>query len=204
MLDPLMRRLVDPPLDAIARVVARGGVSANQLTLAGLAVGLVSVPLLASGRFLEALAIILINRLLDGLDGAVARVRGATGFGGYLDIVCDMVFYAAVPVGFALYSPANGLWATLLLASFICTGATFLGRAVLAAQRGEAPNSQRGQKSFFHSAGLMEGTETILAFGLFCLFPTAFPVLAGVVAGLCFWTAAARVLDARVASRSPH
>ena len=197
MLDPLMRRLVDPPLDAIARVVARSGVSANQLTLAGLAVGLVSVPLIAHGRFLEALAVILINRLLDGLDGAIARIRGATGFGGYLDIVCDMVFYAAVPVGFAMNNPANGLWATLLLASFICTGATFLGRAILAAQRGEQLESDRGEKSFFHSAGLMEGTETILAFFLFCLFPGAFPVLAGGVAFLCFWTAAARVMAAR-------
>lgn len=199
MLDPLMRRLVDPPLDAVARVLARSGLSANQLTLAGLAIGLVSVPLIAYGRFLEALLVILINRLLDGLDGAVARIRGATGFGGYLDIVCDMAFYAAVPVGFALYSPTNGLWAALLLASFICTGASFLGRATLAAQRGETPDSQRGQKSFFHSAGLMEGTETILAFLLFCLFPGAFPVLAGVVTVLCLWTAAARVLAARAA-----
>lgn len=198
MLDPLMRRLVDPPLDAVARVVARSGVSANQLTLAGLAVGLVGVPLIAYGRFLEALAIILINRLLDGLDGAVARIRGATGFGGYLDIVCDMVFYAAIPIGFALYSPANAFWSALLLASFICTGATFLGRATLAAQRGEPPNSRSAEKSFFHSAGLMEGTETILAFLLFCLFPGAFPALAGAVAVLCFWTAAARVLAARV------
>lgn len=199
MLDPLMRRLVDPPLDAVARVVARSGVSANQLTLAGLAVGLVSVPLIAYGLFLEALVVILINRLFDGLDGAVARIRGATGLGGYLDIVCDMVFYAAIPVGFALYSPANGLWATLLLASFICTGATFLGHAILAAQRGEPRDNQRGQKSFFHSAGLMEGTETILAFLLFCLFPGAFSVLAGMVAVLCFWTAAARVMAARAA-----
>lgn len=197
MLDPVMRRLVDPPLDAVANVVARSGVKANQLTVAGLAIGLMSVPLIAGGRFLEALVVILINRLLDGLDGAVARIRGATGFGGYLDIVCDMVFYAAVPVGFALYSPANGLWATLLLASFICTGATFLGRAILAAQRGEQLDNQRGRKSFFHSAGLMEGTETILAFLLFCLFPGAFPVLAGVTTVLCLWTAAVRVLTAR-------
>lgn len=197
MLDPLTRRLVDPPLDAVARVVARSGVSANQLTLGGLAIGLGSVPLIACGLFLEALVVILINRLLDGLDGAVARIRGATGFGGYLDIVCDMVFYAAVPVGFALHNPANGLWATLLLASFICTGSTFLGRATLAAQRGEAPESRRGQKSFFHSAGLMEGTETVLAFLLFCLFPMAFPALAGVATFLCLWTAAARVLAAR-------
>ena len=40
-------------------------------------------------------------------------------------------------MGFALARPANGVWAAVLLASFICTGVTFLGRAIVAAQRGE-------------------------------------------------------------------
>ena len=47
------------------------------------------------------------------------------------------------------------------------------------------------------AAGIVEGTETIIAFVLFCLFPSEFPWLAGVFAGLCFWTAAARVLEAK-------
>lgn len=116
--------------------------------------------------------------------------------GGYLDIVCDMVFYAAVPLGFALAQPENAVWAALLLASFVSTCASFLGRAVLAAGRGELDTGTRGRKSFFHAAGIMEGTETILAFVLFCLFPGVFPWLAGGVAILCFWTAIARVLAA--------
>ena len=51
--------------------------------------------------------------------------------------------------------------------------------------------ARAGRKSFFHAAGIVEGTETIIAFVLFCLFPAAFPWLAGIFAGLCFWTAAA-------------
>ena len=108
-----------------------------------------------------------------------------------------MAFYGAVPLGFALAAPGNAPWAALLLASFMCTGASFLGRAVMAAQLGEADDGARGRKSFFHAAGLMEGTETIIAFVLFCLFPEDFPWLAGIFAALCFWTAAARVLEAR-------
>jgi len=88
------------------------------------------------------------------------------------------------------------MWAALLLASFVCTAASFLGRAVMAAQRGEADDGAHGRKSFFYAAGIVEGTETILAFVLFCLFPAAFPWLAGLVAVLCFWTATARVLAA--------
>ena len=165
-------------------------------TLFGLAVGLLTVPLLAGRHYGWALLAILVNRLIDGLDGAIARRNGPTAFGGYLDIVCDMAFYAAVPFGFALANPDNALWSALLLASFVCTAASFLGRAIMAGQRGESDNGVRGAKSFFHSAGVVEGNETILAFVLFGLFPAFFPWLAGGVAVLCFWTAAARVLDA--------
>jgi phosphatidylglycerophosphate synthase len=167
------------------------------VTLGGLAVGLLTVPLLAGGWYGAALVVVLLNRLLDGLDGAIARQGAPTPFGGYLDIVCDFVFYAAVPLGFALANSENALWAALLLASFVCTGASFLGRAIMAAERKEDDLSARGAKSFFHSAGLVEGTETVIAFVLFCLFPASFPWLAGIVALLCFWTAALRVIESR-------
>jgi len=196
MLDPVLRRLIDPPLRRAGIWLAGQGVSANGASLAGLAVGLLAVPALAYGWYDLALLAIVLNRLIDGLDGAIARQRTPTPFGGYLDIMCDMAFYAAVPVGFALASPANAIWAAVLLASFVCTGASFLGRAVLAAERGEIDDGKRGHKSFFYAAGLIEGTETIAAFVLFCLFPGAFPWLAGAFAVLCVWTAAARVVEA--------
>lgn len=197
MLDPLLRRWIDPSLNQAGAWLARRDMSANAFSLAGLAVGLTTVPLLAWERYDAALLIILLNRLIDGLDGAIARHKGATPFGGYLDIMCDMAFYAAVPVGFALARPDNALWAVLLLASFVCTASSFLGRAVLAIQRGEPDDGSRGRKSFFHAAGIVEGTETVIAFVLFCLFPSAFPWLAGIFAGLCLWTAVARVFDAK-------
>jgi phosphatidylglycerophosphate synthase len=197
MLDPLLRRWIDPSLNRAGAWLARRDMSANAFSLAGLAIGLTVIPLLAWERYEVALLVILLNRLIDGLDGAIARHKGSTAFGGYLDIMCDMGFYAAVPVGFALAQPGNALWAALLLASFVCTAASFLGRAVLAAQRSEPDDGARGRKSFFHAAGIVEGTETILAFVLFCLFPTVFPWLAGIFAGLCFWTAIARVLEVK-------
>ena len=131
--------------------------SANAFSLAGLAIGLTVIPLLAWGRYDMALLVILLNRLIDGLDGAIARSRGTTPFGGYLDIMCDMGFYAAVPLGFALARPDNALWAAVLLASFVCTASSFLGRAVLAAQRGEPDDGARGRKSFFRR--LMKNTH---------------------------------------------
>jgi phosphatidylglycerophosphate synthase len=196
MLDPLLRRLIDPPLERAGAWLAGRGLTANQATLAGLAIGLTTVPLLAGGLYTAALLVVLLNRLLDGLDGAIARQGELTPFGGYLDIVCDIAFYAAVPLGFALAAPGNAVWAAVLLASFMCTGASFLGRAIMAAQQQEDDGGARGRKSFFHSAGLIEGSETVLAFVLFCLFPANFPWLAAMFALLCFWTAAHRVLEA--------
>jgi len=196
MLDPLLRRIVDPPLFQAGRWLAARGVRANAATVTGLAVGLLAVPLLAHQHYFLALLAILANRLFDGLDGAIARHQGATAFGGYLDIVCDMLFYAAVPVGFALARPDNAVWAAILLASFVATASSFLGRAVMAAQRGERDDGARGRKAFFYAAGIVEGSETIIAFILFCLFPPAFPWLAGLFAALCLWTVLARLLEA--------
>jgi phosphatidylglycerophosphate synthase len=197
MLDPLLRRWIDPSLNRAGGWLARRDMSANAFSLAGLAIGLTTIPLLAGERYELALLAILLNRLIDGLDGAIARHKGATLFGGYLDIMCDMGFYAAVPLGFALARPDNALWAALLLASFVCTASSFLGRAVLAGQRGEPDDGARGAKSFFHAAGLIEGTETIIALVLFCLFPSAFPWLAGIFAALCLWAAVARVIEVK-------
>ncbi|MBM3646050.1 MAG: CDP-alcohol phosphatidyltransferase family protein [Alphaproteobacteria bacterium] len=197
MLDPLFRRLVDPPLRRAGEALAAWGVPANAVTLVGLAVGLLAVPLLAHEQYSLALLAILANRALDGLDGAVSRVQGTTAFGGYLDIVCDMLFYAAVPVGFALARPENALWAAILVATFVATATSFLARAALAAESGERDDGARGPKSFFYAAGLIEGSETILAFVIFCLWPDGFAILASIMAILCLWTVLGRVLAAR-------
>ncbi len=131
--------------------------------------------------------------LFDGLDGAIARQRGATDFGGYLDIVCDYVFYAAIPFAFALADPErNGIAAAALLTSFCLTCASYLAYAALAAKRGET-TSARGKKSYYASFGLIEGAETIAFFFAFTILPEHFAWLAFVLAALCIVTAVARV-----------
>ncbi len=52
----------------------------------------------------------------------------------------------------------------------------------------------RGEKSLYFTAGLMEGTETILFLLLLVLWPVVFAPLAWVFGGLCLVTAVARVL----------
>lgn len=187
MLDARLRPLIDPPLNALGRTLASLGFTANALTFAGLAFGLAGAAAITFDHLGWGLALILANRLLDGLDGAVARVRGPSDLGGYFDIVADFAFYVSVPLGFGLLAPANALPALVLVASFVLTGVSFLAFAVIAAKRGQTTEAH-GRKSFFYSTGLAEGTETILVFLAMCLVPAWFGVLAYAYAGLCALT----------------
>jgi phosphatidylglycerophosphate synthase len=197
MFDSRLRPLIDPPLNRVGRILAARGVTADQVTLAGLGLGLSAAVLLAlGGPGWLALLPILAGRLADGLDGAIARATGKTDFGGYLDIACDFVFYGAIPLAFAIRDPANAVPAAFLLFSFYVNAASFLGFAALAARRGMETRAQ-GEKSLYYAAGLLEGAETIALFVAFCLWPWHFAPLAWAFGALCLVTATARILWAR-------
>jgi phosphatidylglycerophosphate synthase len=201
MLDAPARRLIDPMLNRWGRLLARRGVNADVVTLIGLVLGIAAAGLIALGQPALALVPLLVSRLADGLDGAVARASRRTDFGGYLDITADFLFYGLVPLAFVLADPAgNGAAGAFLLASFYFNGASFLGFAILAAKRGMDTQAQ-GLKSFFFSGGLLEGTETILFFVLLCLMPGSFAPLAWGFGALCFASGALRIWHARATFR---
>jgi phosphatidylglycerophosphate synthase len=195
MFDTRARQIIDPPLNSLGQQIASIGVSANLVTLVGLGFGIVAAVTIAFGATYLALIPLLLSRLADGLDGAVARATGKTDFGGYLDIVCDFLFYGLVPMAFVWMEPQNAASGAFLLASFYFNGASFLGYAILAEKHGLETKAQ-GIKSLYYSNGLLEGTETIVFFVLLCLFPSAFPVLAWIFGGLCFVTATLRIWGA--------
>ncbi|KEO90140.1 membrane protein [Erythrobacter longus] len=200
MFDAKLRPLIDPPLNAVGAKLARAGISANALTFTGLAMGLGGAVAIAFGNLWLGLGLIIANRIIDGLDGAVARATTPTPLGGYFDIVADFAFYVSVPVGFGVLSSENTLPALVLVASFVLTGVSFLAFAVIAAERGEETQSH-GKKSFFYSTGLAEGTETIAVFIAMCVFPAWFGIIAYAYAGLCVITVFQRSLRARATFR---
>ena len=178
MLDRFALPLFALPHRATARGFLRFGVTANQVTIMGAMLGCAALPLLVTQHYLWALAAILINRFFDGVDGTMARIVGPTDRGAFLDIVCDFLFYASVPVGFAIAnSAANALPAAVLLATFIGTASTFLAFAAVAAKRGET-SPRYPNKGIYYLSGLAEGTETILVFCAMCVWPQHFAVIA--------------------------
>lgn len=194
MFDPKMLPVTRKALDIPARLLVRAGISADQVTIAGFFIGLLAVPLLAFQYYELALVAILVNRVSDGLDGAVARRTQLTDAGGYIDIVLDFIFYSAVVFGFLLAVPEqNAIAAGVLLVTFMGTGATFLAFASVAGKRG-IENPDYPNKSLHYMGGLTEGFETIMAFVAFCLWPQHFSVLAYVFATACWVTAITRIV----------
>lgn len=194
MFDARLRPLIDPPLNRLGQSLAGTGLSANAVTIAGFAVGLAAALAIATGHFLIGFLLIGLNRFADGLDGALARATRKTDLGGYLDITLDFFFYSAIPLAFALESPAeNALPAAALLASFYANGSAFLAFAIMA-EKNKLATDARGSKSLYYIGGLAEGAETIALFLLMALVPAWFPILAWGFAAVCFVSAGARVL----------
>jgi phosphatidylglycerophosphate synthase len=193
MLDRFALRVLHPVLQPLAQALVRCGIGANAVTLAGFFVGLIAAILIASGAYLAGAMAIFASRILDGLDGAVARQTHPTDAGGFLDIALDFLFYASIPLAFAVANPAqNALPAATLLAAFIDTGSTFLAFAALAAKRG-LTSTAYPHKSFFFLGGLTEGFETLLCFLCMCLWPQHFSLLAYGFSTLCVFTIATRL-----------
>jgi phosphatidylglycerophosphate synthase len=195
VLDATLRRVIDPVLDRAGAALARRGVGANAVTVGGFLFGAAAWVALAAAAYPLALALILANRVADGLDGAVARRRGLTDLGGYLDIVLDFFFYAGVPFFFAVGRPEAALPAAFLVFSFVGTGSSFLAFAAIAAKRGLSTEA-RGRKTIYYLGGLTEGTETLVLFVLICLLPEHFALLAWAFGGLCWLTTLSRVVTA--------
>ena len=193
MLDRPAQALIAPAQQAVGRWLVRQGVTADAITWAGFALGLCAAACIALQQPLAGLALLLASRLMDGLDGTVARLTAPTDRGAFLDITLDFLFYASIPLAFALADPAaNALAAAVLLAAFIGTGSSFLAFAVLAERRG-LKSLAYPTKGLFYLGGLTEATETLVCFVAMCLWPAAFAPLALGFAALCALTVLARL-----------
>jgi phosphatidylglycerophosphate synthase len=204
MLDRYSSAIIKPVIELVARGLHRMGMRADHVTLLAFGVGVLAMLAIAMQAYLWGAVLILISRLGDGLDGALARLRQSTDAGGFLDITLDFLFYAGAPLAFAVANPAvNALPAAVLLAAFMGTGSSFLAFAALAAKRG-LESAVYPTKSFYFLGGLTEATETIIVFVAMCVWPAYFPVLAYVFAGLCAITILTRIVGGYQRLKQPH
>ena len=193
MFDAALRTIIDPPLDAAGRWMAARGIAADTVTVTGFAIGIGAAVAIAFGNTGLGLALIVLNRLADGLDGAIARATAPTARGGFLDIALDFAFYASIPLAFAVLAPAqNALPAAFLLAAFLANGAAFFAYAITAGTL-ELTTERQGRKAMYYVSGLAEGGETIAVFCALCLWPDAFGWIACTFAAVGTVSAVARL-----------
>jgi phosphatidylglycerophosphate synthase len=188
-------RLVEPAAARLPAAVSPGLLTALSFTCC------VGAGALASAELTWwSLAAWLLGRLLDGLDGAVARRRGrSSDLGGYLDLMADTVGYAAVPIGIAAGRGDTVVWVAcaVLLATFYVNTMSWTLLSALAEKRA-AGAAARGERTSVHMpTGLVEGAETIVLFSLMLALPDQAQVLFWLMAALVAITIVQRLVWAR-------
>lgn len=203
MLDRFSIKVIRWPLAQSAKLLDKVGISANQTTLFGFLLGCMALPALIAEQYQLALLFIVLNRICDGLDGALARIQGISDAGGFLDISLDFLFYSLIPFGFVLANPEqNAIAGAFLIFAFIGTGTSFLAFAVMAGKRG-IDNPVYQHKSLYYMSGLTEGTETIGCFVLFCLLPQHFALIAYIFGAACWFTTFTRIYSGFTTLKQP-
>ena len=196
MFDVLLRALKDRLLEPLARLLG-AGVAPNAVTVLAWLVGLGAGAAGWRRAYGLALALWLLNRLLDGLDGSLARVHGRqTDFGGYLDILLDFAVYTAVPTGLALGQPTFPVLAACvaLIGSFFVNAASWMYLSAVLERRGAGAAARGERTTVTMPPGLIAGAETVVLYTLFLLVPSRLAELFALMAVLVYATVAQRLV----------
>jgi CDP-diacylglycerol--glycerol-3-phosphate 3-phosphatidyltransferase len=135
MLDAPVRKLFASPLDPVAVAMTRAGIRASTITLVGFMMGLGAVAFIITEQYASALVFLALNRFCDILDGMIARVKGPTAIGGFLDATLDPLIFAMIPFAFALARQQDALAATFLLLGFVVAAIPVLSVRIFSTQR---------------------------------------------------------------------
>ena len=197
MLDSQLKPYIDPYLIKISDKFRSYGLEANDVTLIGLFFAILTFPALLFKTYWLALILILLNRLMDGIDGFIARseekdIRSIKRqFGGFFDIFSDFVLYSGFVLFFALGYGVEGYFAGLfLLFAYILNAVCFFGYALFTTSTGGQITDVK--KSFAFLEGIAEGTETIIYMVTCCIVPFLFPALTFIFALMCLVSAILR------------
>ncbi|MGN7970550.1 CDP-alcohol phosphatidyltransferase family protein [Microbacterium sp. 22296] len=178
MIDRAMRAALARPLDRAAAALDRPGITPDRLTVAGLVLALGAAGAAAAQWWAVAVALWLVSRIADGLDGTLARRRRARGrgdeseAGGFLDIAADFIAYGTGVFGVAWGASAayDAPWwpFLLVLVAYYVNGTAFLAFSSIAERTGRRIDDGR---SLSFLGRIAEGTETIAVHALWLILP---------------------------------
>lgn len=191
MFDQILRL----PKERILEPIARGAlkdVSPTTVTIAACGVGVAAGVSASQGLYGVTLGLWFFNRFLDGLDGTIARINHKqSDFGGYLDIVLDMIAYIAIPLGMAFSVGTTAVFVTLaiMFAIFYLNSASWMMLSAYLEKRNAGALLKGELTSVTMPRAIIEGAESIVMYSLFILLPANLPLLFSVMAGLVFVSA---------------
>jgi phosphatidylserine synthase len=196
--DSSIRRNIDGTLERISKTIDFPFVTPDRLTGVGFALGLGGSIAAWNHQWAGALILWLVSRLVDGLDGSLARRRIKSAntplsfVGGYLDIMADFAIYSLFVAGVA--HGAGGSLAPFLwvLLAYYLNGTAFLAFSSIGERAGIRLDDGRSLLFMF---GLAEGAETIAVHSLWCIFPGAAGRIAEFWAGVVLISATLRILQ---------
>ncbi len=179
-----------------------GKVTANQLTLIGLIIGLFSALFIFFSGILQEIIFIVISIIfmvisffIDTLDGAVARSGKTTKFGGILDVFCDRIVEIFVLMAIISTQPLILMWPGIfsLGAIILCiTMFLIVGGSI------KVTNLEESKKVIYYRYGLIERSETLLFLLLITILVLWRFMLLMIFAILVFITALLRLRDAYI------
>jgi phosphatidylglycerophosphate synthase len=191
MFDDSVRPFVARLLGPAGRVLAAWGVTPACITWTGFAIAGAGAVAITSGLPRLGLALWLVSRLADGLDGVVAREGGRqSALGGYLDITLDMAAYSLMVLAFAHVHPAPPLLWQAILTGYVLAITTTL--ALSSAAERSARTLAAGDRSFQFTRGLAEAGETSVVYALWVVFPSLVVPVGWIWCVLLFATAVQR------------
>ena len=193
MIDAQLNKFLRPTLEIAAKKLLKLNISPNSITFIGFFFGVCCFYFIVNAMFLNAFIFLCINRICDGLDGALARLIGETDIGAFYDIVLDFLFYTLFPLSFIYLDLENTYSICFLLFSFVATQTTFLASAWII-EKNKLSSFDSQKKSFFYIGGLTEGFETIVCFMMMLFFNEFVDYIAYTFGTLCWITFITRVL----------
>lgn len=200
MLDSLIHKITDKPLNMMGKVVCSVGVSANSVTLIGFFFGVVSILCIGTDHLQYGFIFFLLNRLCDGLDGSVARLQGKTDRGEFLDIFSDFIVYAGMVFAFVLSHPEDAIWGIFLIFSFTGAAGSSLSYMLIASKAEENKSASPKLKPIGYGGNI----EAVIALSLMCLFPEIFEFIALGCGVLCWVTTGERIVRAWIDFKHPR
>lgn len=176
-------------------------ISANQLTIIGLIIGLVSAFFIFLSRiiqdyflllYLSSIMLMIISFIFDTFDGPIARSEGATEFGGVLDIFCDRFVEISIIIAFVSTDPIKLIYPGLIsLGAMVLCISMFLLTGILM----NVSEREKSPKVIPFRKGFMERSETFVFFLLIDIFFTLRMILLWMFAIFVLVTAFLRLID---------